>query len=64
LSKAIRSPQHNDENGPPSIARAQSRNTWVSKSGSMIGMVIAICTTAILARGPLDAAGCRRGSIS
>jgi hypothetical protein len=31
---------------------------------SMIGMVIAICTTAILARGPLDAAGCRRGSIS
>jgi len=30
----------------------------------MIGMVIAICTTAILARGPLDAAGCRRGSIS
>jgi glyoxylase I family protein len=30
----------------------------------MIGMVIAICTTAILARGPLDADGCRRGSMT
>jgi glyoxylase I family protein len=64
LSKAIRSPQHNDENGPPSTARAQARNTSASKSGSMTGMVIAICTTAILARRPLNADGCRRGSMT
>ena len=64
LSKAIRSPQHNDENGPPSIARAQSRNTSASKSGSITGMVIAICTTAILACRPLNADGCRRGSMT
>src|SRR6202035_1828939 len=39
LSKAIRSPQHNDENGPSSISCAQSRSTSASKSGSMTGMV-------------------------
>src|SRR5438270_3966416 len=51
FSKATRSPQHSDENGPSSIARAQLSNTVASKSGSITGMVIATRTTAILAWG-------------
>jgi hypothetical protein len=45
----MRSPQHSDENGPSSIARAQFSKTPASKSGSITGIVIAIRTTAILA---------------
>ncbi|GAA4541243.1 hypothetical protein GCM10023161_23400 [Mycobacterium paraffinicum] len=45
----MRSPQHSDENGPASIARAQFSKTPASKSGSITGSVIAIRTTAILA---------------
>ncbi len=50
LPNAIRSPQHSDENGPSSIARAQFRSTPASRSGSMTGMVMPICTTVIVAR--------------
>jgi hypothetical protein len=46
----MRSPQHSDENDPSSIARAQFRRIVASKSGCITGMVIAIRTTAILAR--------------
>ena len=56
LSNAMRSPQHSDENGPSSMARAQSRSTVVSRSGSITGIVIPICTTAILA--------CRRNALA
>jgi hypothetical protein len=50
LSNAMRSPQHSNENGPSSIACAQFSNTAASKSGTITGIVIAICTGAILAR--------------
>jgi hypothetical protein len=57
VSNAMRSPQHwghlplagDDENGPSSIPRAQFSSTVAFKSGSITGMVIAICTDAILA---------------
>ena len=64
LSKAIRSPQHSDANEPSSIARAQSRSTAASRSGSMTGMVIDICTIAILACTPVNARGLHSGTMT
>src|SRR3954471_20125293 len=52
LSNAIRSPQHRDENGPSSIVLAQSSRIGASRSGSITGIVIPTCTTAIVARRP------------
>src|SRR5271165_1582290 len=60
----MRSPQHNDANGPSSIARAQSRSTAASRSGSMTGMVIDMCTTAIVACRPVDARTLRSGTMT
>ena len=41
---AIRSPQHSDENGPASMVRAHRRKTSASRSGSITGIVMPICT--------------------
>ena len=43
LSNAIRSPQHNDANGPPSMSRAQDVSMAASRLGSITGIVIPIC---------------------
>ena len=45
LSKAMRSPQHSELNGPSSTTRAHSFSTAASRSGSITGSVIPICTT-------------------
>jgi glyoxylase I family protein len=45
LSNAIRSPQHIDENGPPSITRAHALSVAASRLGSITGRVIPIRTT-------------------
>ncbi len=50
LVKAIRSPQHSDENGPSSTICAHVRSIAASKSGSITGRVIPTCTWAIVAR--------------
>src|SRR3954469_9355010 len=50
LPNAIRSPQHRDENGPSSIVLAQHSRIGASRSGSITGIVIPTCTTAIVAR--------------
>ena len=49
LLKAMRSPQHSEENGPSSTVRAQRFSTPASRSGSITGMVMPICTSAIVA---------------
>jgi hypothetical protein len=49
LSNAMRSPQHSDENGPPSMTRAHAFSVAASRLGSITGMVIPIRTSAILA---------------
>ena len=61
LSNAIRSPQHSDENGPSSMARAHVSRTGPSRSGSITGIVIPTCTTAIVAR---RRRGARRRSVA
>ncbi len=50
LANAMRSPQHSDENGPSSTAFAHLLSIGASRSGSITGIVIPTCTTAILAR--------------
>src|SRR6478609_341949 len=49
LSNAMRSPQHSDEKGPPSMTRAHVFSVAASRLGSITGMVIPIRTWAILA---------------
>lgn len=44
LSKAMRSPQHSEENGPLSTAAAQDRRIVASRSGSITGIVMPTCT--------------------
>src|SRR6476646_8658308 len=66
LSNAIRSPQHSDENGPPSITRAHALSVAASRLGSITGIVIPIRTPGFwhVAPGRMGAMAIRTNSVA